>query len=286
MQKQKQKLVTSLVRLGCIYILHTGSSQHSTQRVSLRYHRFLPHIIGACWITYLKTHQMAMAPSAPVDTTCRSSRLNETPVTWPEWATTEANKCPVWKLHKRTFPVLPPDTSISPSCDRTRQRPSSTSPSTNSACKGDVLFNSQKLIFFSWPIEMICVSSKDRAMELIPPMRWRKHCRRRSSFKFQSIILLSLLEVNACESSAKISISVILWVCSFMWEINSRDRNSQSRTSPSSPPESRNLILWLSFRAEIPSAWALSMYQRCAPESMSWARILRRTHEGTSNKRC
>jgi hypothetical protein len=53
----------------------------------------------------------------------------------------------------------------------------------------------------------------------------------------------SLLEVRAERSSSKIWMSVMRWVCSFMCEIISRDRSSHSRTSPWTPPESRNLML-------------------------------------------
>jgi hypothetical protein len=70
-------------------------------------------------------------------------------------------------------------------------------------------------------------------------------------------------------SSLRIWMSVIRCVCSFMWLIISRDRSSHSRTSPLVPPESRNRMLWLSFRAVTPPACALSTYQRLSPVSMS-----------------
>ena len=84
--------------------------------------------------------------------------------------------------------------------------------------------------------------------------------------------------VRTCESSSKRHTEVTAPVCCLRWTIISRVRVSQTLTSPSSPPETRNLRLLLHWIETQPPRWQLSTAHNSSPSSALWARILPSLH--------
>lgn len=138
---------------------------------------------------------------------------------------------------------------------------------------------SQNVIFLSWPTEMyLLVSIGEIAMALIPPILrvwfdilfW--------DLRSQQRIDLSREQESKWISSENMCTLVTLDVCSFRWAISSLDLISQTRISPSCPPETMNLLLWLNASAVTPFLCALSICQSCWLLSTLKARILPSDH--------
>ena len=123
---------------------------------------------------------------------------------------------------------------------------------------------SQYVIFLSYPtLRYWLLSTGEIAKQLIPPILTVWFDILFWFFKSQHKIDLSLELESKWISSAKICTFVTLLVCSFRWDIISLDLISQTRISPSFPPDTMNFELWLKAIAVTPFLWALSIYHNC-----------------------
>mmetsp|Transcript_49648 Transcript_49648/g.106057 ORF Transcript_49648/g.106057 Transcript_49648/m.106057 type:complete len:318 (-) Transcript_49648:878-1831(-) len=130
----------------------------------------------------------------------------------------------------------------------------------------------------SCPTETSCVaspaSSKNSAIELIPPIGCCNDTRRTPAFRSHIRIERSREADSTLESSGVICSDVTGIECCLRCRIMSRVRISHARTSPFSPPVTRNLTLFAHTSAVTPPRCASSMVHRSWPSSASCARSL------------
>mmetsp|Transcript_75319 Transcript_75319/g.182062 ORF Transcript_75319/g.182062 Transcript_75319/m.182062 type:complete len:219 (-) Transcript_75319:912-1568(-) len=174
------------------------------------------------------------------------------------------------KCHTRTLWSWPAVAKSAPSDERHTHVCSAP---TSIHCSGEGSRSSQKETRFSWPTESTCEPSGMRTMELMPPMRCVSDALRWPSRRSHRRMERSRLAEMTCESSSKTQSEVMAMVCCLRCRIISRVRISHTRTSPSSPPVTTNLRLWLTVRAVTPPRWQLSMLHSSVPSSASCARI-------------
>jgi len=167
----------------------------------------------------------------------------------------------------RTIPIWPPVANNLPVLWISIAKSSSDSPGLGLDSKQPSAYDflmSQNVILRSWPtLRYLLGSTGESAILLMPPILTVWLLILFWLLRSQHRIDLSLLEEIKWMSSAKMITLVTLLVCSFKWAMSSRDLISQTLISPSWPPETINLLLWLSAIAVTPFLCALSICQSC-----------------------